>query len=66
MFFPKHNISHTNKNHLGPSFNFMKSRKNNDKKIKKIFPFFDIQVKLGPISKTLRQCSLQINVLNIP
>ena len=34
-----------------PSFNFMKFIKNNHEKITKIFPFFDIKLKLGPVSQ---------------
>ena len=37
--------------YLGPSFDFMKSRKIIMKKAIKIFPFFDIKLKLERISK---------------
>ena len=36
---------------IGPRFYFMKSRKIIMKKIIKIFPFFDIKIKLRPILK---------------
>ena len=36
---------------IGPSSYFMKSRKIIMKKKIKIFPFFDIKIKLGPILK---------------
>ena len=39
--------------YLGPSFNFMNSRKNNHGKIMKILPFFDIKLKLEHILKFL-------------
>ena len=37
--------------YIGPSFYFMKSRKNNKEKIIKIFPFFEIKTKLRPVLK---------------
>ena len=36
---------------LGPSFNFMNSRKIIMEKVMKIFPFFYIKLKLEPTSK---------------
>ena len=49
---------------LGLSLNFMKSTKNIDEKITKIFPFFVMRTKT--FIKMLRHISLQMNVFNVP